>query len=62
MNTDPSDIGTYRLRPPIKPLRLAELAALPVDDTATHAVTGFWPQLPGNACPVVTGTDTLKNL
>jgi NADPH-dependent 2,4-dienoyl-CoA reductase/sulfur reductase-like enzyme len=43
MNTRPADVGTYRLRPPIKPLRLSEIAALPHSDTETHAVTGLWP-------------------
>ncbi|MBP2300562.1 NAD(P)/FAD-dependent oxidoreductase [Azospirillum picis] len=37
---DPSAIGTYRLRSPVKPLRLSELAALPVPPDAVSAVTG----------------------
>ena len=28
---DPGSIGYYRIRPPIKPLALGELAALPLD-------------------------------
>lgn len=41
--TRPGDVGTYRLRPPVKPLRLSEIAALPYSDIETHAVTGLWP-------------------
>jgi NADPH-dependent 2,4-dienoyl-CoA reductase/sulfur reductase-like enzyme len=41
--TRPADVGTYRLRPPVKPLRLSEIAALLHSDTETHAVTGLWP-------------------
>lgn len=41
----PEQVGTYRLRPPIKPLRLAELAGLPATADAIHAVTGVWPSL-----------------
>lgn len=37
---DPADIGTYRLRFPVKPLRLAELAAMPQHAAAISAVTG----------------------
>ncbi|PSJ56072.1 FAD-dependent oxidoreductase [Pseudaminobacter soli (ex Li et al. 2025)] len=36
----PAEIGTYRLRAPVKPLRLAELAALPQTQDAIFAVTG----------------------
>ncbi|MCA1407680.1 FAD-dependent oxidoreductase [Ensifer sp. IC3342] len=36
----PAEIGTYRLRAPVKPLRLAELAALPQTPAAVFAVTG----------------------
>ncbi|SCZ06724.1 NAD(P)/FAD-dependent oxidoreductase [Microvirga guangxiensis] len=36
--THPSEIGYYRLRFPIKPLKLRELAALPQTDTAKVAV------------------------
>lgn len=41
--TQPSDIGNWRLRPPIKPLRLSEIAGLAHSDTDTHAVNGLWP-------------------
>jgi len=34
----PGEIGTYRLRPPIKPITLAEFASLPVDEAARRAV------------------------
>jgi hypothetical protein len=34
----PAEIGTYRLRPPIKPITLAELASLPTSDAAIRAV------------------------
>jgi NADPH-dependent 2,4-dienoyl-CoA reductase/sulfur reductase-like enzyme len=40
----PFQVGTYRLRPPIKPLRLSEIAALPAGDVENHAVTGLWPE------------------
>lgn len=36
----PAEIGTYRLRAPVKTLRLAELAALPQAPAAVFAVTG----------------------
>lgn len=36
----PADIGTYRLRPPIKPVPLSEIAALPETSEAVYAVTG----------------------
>ncbi|QTG17203.1 FAD-dependent oxidoreductase (plasmid) [Agrobacterium tumefaciens] len=36
----PSDVGTYRLRSPVKPVRLAELAHLPHTPHALKAVTG----------------------
>lgn len=35
---DPADVGHYRLRWPVKPLALAELAALPVSEEARRAV------------------------
>ncbi|MCA1441918.1 FAD-dependent oxidoreductase [Ensifer sp. IC4062] len=38
--TSPADIGTYRLRAPVKPVRLAELAGLPHAPRALKAVTG----------------------
>jgi hypothetical protein len=34
----PGEIGYYRLRPPVKPVTLAELAALPVTEDAVRAV------------------------
>ena len=37
----PSEIGYYRLRPPVKPVPLRELAALPQTDEAITAVAGF---------------------
>ena len=37
---DPADIGHYRLRPPIKPITVGELAALPKDEDAIAAVMG----------------------
>ena len=34
----PDEVGYYRLRPPVKPIALAELAAMPTDAAATKAV------------------------
>ena len=34
----PADVGHYRLRPPVKPITLGALAALPVDAETTRAV------------------------
>lgn len=34
----PAEVGYYRLRPPVKPITLAELAALPKDEAAIKAV------------------------
>jgi bacterioferritin-associated ferredoxin len=34
----PAEVGYYRLRPPVKPVTLAELAALPKTDAAMRAV------------------------
>lgn len=34
----PQEVGYYRLRPPVKPVTVAELAALPKDDAAVKAV------------------------
>ena len=34
----PSEVGYYRLRPPVKPVTLAELASLPKTEAATRAV------------------------
>lgn len=36
--TTPAEVGYYRLRPPVKPVTLAELAALPQTDAAVTAV------------------------
>jgi NADPH-dependent 2,4-dienoyl-CoA reductase/sulfur reductase-like enzyme len=34
----PQDVGAFRIRPPVKPVTVAELAALPVSDAAVRAV------------------------
>ena len=34
----PQEIGYYRLRAPVKPIMLSELASLPKSDEATKAV------------------------
>jgi NADPH-dependent 2,4-dienoyl-CoA reductase/sulfur reductase-like enzyme len=34
----PAEVGYYRLRPPVKPITLAELAGLPTNEAATKAV------------------------
>ena len=34
----PQEIGYYRLRAPVKPIMLSELAALPKSEAATKAV------------------------
>lgn len=39
----PEDVGTYRLRMPIKPVPLREIAALPHTPGAVYAVTGERP-------------------
>jgi octopine oxidase subunit A len=39
-DTTPSEVGYYRLRPPIKPVSMAELASLPASDTERNAVEG----------------------
>lgn len=36
----PAEIGTYRFRPPVKPVRLSELATLPASRDAVSAVVG----------------------
>jgi hypothetical protein len=36
----PADIGTYRIRTPIKPVPLREFASLPLTPDAVQAVTG----------------------
>jgi hypothetical protein len=63
---DPQDIGFYRLRPPVKPLSLGELASLPATPEALMAVTGSplggLHSSPGPATPIalksVTGKTT----
>jgi hypothetical protein len=35
---DPSAVGYFRLRPPVKPITLGELASLPKPPAAVHAV------------------------
>lgn len=40
----PAEIGTYRLRAPVKPVKLAELAAMPQTPDAVFAVTGRAPE------------------
>lgn len=39
----PQDIGHLRIRPPVKPIRLAEIAAMPCTPESVFAVTGKWP-------------------
>jgi bacterioferritin-associated ferredoxin len=34
----PAEVGYFRLRPPVKPISLAELASLPADESARRAV------------------------
>jgi hypothetical protein len=34
----PGEVGYYRLRPPVKPITVAELASLPQSDAARKAV------------------------
>jgi hypothetical protein len=34
----PQEVGYYRLRPPVKPITLAELAGLPKDESALRSV------------------------
>ena len=36
--TTPAEVGYYRLRPPVKPITLAELASLPISETERKAV------------------------
>ena len=38
LEVSPTQVGTYRLRPPVKPVSLAEIAAMPKSDTAIKAV------------------------
>jgi hypothetical protein len=35
---EPGEVGYYRIRPPVKPITVAELAALPKSDAAVKAV------------------------
>ena len=37
-DTTPADVGYYRLRPPVKPITLAELASLPIAEAERKAV------------------------
>jgi NADPH-dependent 2,4-dienoyl-CoA reductase/sulfur reductase-like enzyme len=37
-DTKPAEVGYYRLRPPVKPITLAELASLPISETERKAV------------------------
>jgi NADPH-dependent 2,4-dienoyl-CoA reductase/sulfur reductase-like enzyme len=37
-DTTPAEVGYYRLRPPVKPITLAELASLPISETERKAV------------------------
>jgi len=37
-HTRPAEVGYYRLRPPVKPITLAELASLPISDAERKAV------------------------
>jgi hypothetical protein len=34
----PAEVGYYRLRPPVKPITLGELASLPISDAERKAV------------------------
>ena len=38
----PAEVGYYRLRPPVKPITLAELASLPTASRARRACRGAW--------------------
>ena len=37
-DSTPAEVGYYRLRPPVKPITLAELASLPISETERKAV------------------------
>jgi bacterioferritin-associated ferredoxin len=37
-STSPQEVGYYRLRPPVKPITLAELASLPISEAERKAV------------------------
>ncbi|HTR84101.1 MAG TPA: NAD(P)/FAD-dependent oxidoreductase [Reyranella sp.] len=39
-HTTPQEVGYYRLRPPVKPVSMAELASLPISDSERAAVDG----------------------
>ncbi|MEI6203887.1 MAG: FAD/NAD(P)-binding oxidoreductase, partial [Enhydrobacter sp.] len=36
--TTPDEVGYYRLRPPVKPITLGELASLPIGEAERKAV------------------------
>ena len=36
--TTPAEVGYYRLRPPVKPITLGELASIPIGDAERRAV------------------------
>src|SRR5262249_40367629 len=38
----PQEVGYYRLRPPVKPITLAELASLPKNEAALRSVARGW--------------------
>lgn len=59
--TQPAEVGTWRLRPPVKPLRLSEIAGLIRSDTDTHAVTGLWPEKAADIKPSFTQRETLND-
>lgn len=52
----PGEVGYFRLRPPIKPVTLKELAALPKTNAAIKAVNGFV-EKPVPETPSPTGTE-----
>ncbi|MFC0245559.1 NAD(P)/FAD-dependent oxidoreductase [Falsochrobactrum ovis] len=47
-NRRPQDVGSYRLRAPIKPVPLSEIATLPQTPDAIFAVTGEHPDTPNS--------------
>jgi hypothetical protein len=46
-DTTPTEVGYYRLRPPVKPITLAELASLPIGETERRR----WSASDGAASP-----------
>ncbi|MDX8437795.1 FAD-dependent oxidoreductase [Mesorhizobium abyssinicae] len=52
----PGEVGYYRLRPPIKPVTLGELAALPHTEAAIVAVAGFVERAADGAQDVIHGS------